>query len=34
MTISPEYKDCKRIAEENDISLKKIYDLVKKKIKI
>lgn len=28
-TISPEYEDCKTIAEKNDISLKDIYDLAK-----
>lgn len=28
-TISPEYEDCKRIAEKNDMPLKDVYDLAK-----
>lgn len=27
--ISPEYEDCKKLAEQNDVSLKKIYDLAR-----
>jgi len=28
-TVSPEYEDCKKIAEKNDIPLKEVYDLAK-----
>ena len=30
ITISPEYKDCKKLADESNIPLKEIYDLAKK----
>ena len=30
ITISPEYKDCKKLADANNIPLKEIYDLAKK----
>ncbi|MCK4555589.1 MAG: DUF111 family protein, partial [Candidatus Aenigmarchaeota archaeon] len=32
-TASPEYKDCKKIADENNVPLKKIYDLAKAAVK-
>ena len=31
-TISPEYEECRRLAEKSNIPLKDIYDLVKKKL--
>jgi hypothetical protein len=30
-TVSPEYEDCRKVAERNKISLKEVYELVKKK---
>jgi uncharacterized protein (TIGR00299 family) protein len=32
-TISPEYEDCRKIANKNNITLKEVYELAKKKIK-
>jgi uncharacterized protein (TIGR00299 family) protein len=32
MSVSPEYEDCKRIAEKHNIPLKKVYELTKKRI--
>jgi uncharacterized protein (TIGR00299 family) protein len=33
LTVSPEYEDCRKIADEHNLTLKSIYDLVKRKIK-
>ena len=34
MTVSPEYEECKKIATENGIPLKDVYELVKRKVRI
>lgn len=31
VTISPEYRDCKKIADENNVALRDVYDLAKKR---
>ena len=32
MSVSPEYEDCKKIAEKHNIPLKKVYELTKEKV--
>ena len=34
MTVSPEYEECKKIATENGIPLKDVYELAKRKVRI
>lgn len=31
VTVSPEYRDCKKIADENNVALKDVYDLARKR---
>jgi len=31
VTVSPEYRDCKKIADEKDVALRDVYDLAKKR---
>lgn len=34
MTVSPEFEDCKKIADKKDIPLKEVYELAKRKVQI